>query len=288
MINIRTLADTPPWEWPRAAGAEILGVLRNGEASASDRLLAADMAGELVVMNDLLAGELLRILSDPHEEDDLRATAAISLGPALEEADLHADDDTDTLAVSGSIMQRARLALRTAYLDPGVPREVRRSALEASVRAPEPWHPAAVRAAYYDGDVDWRITALFCMRYIPGFESEILEGLESDDAEIVYQAVQAVKEQELDAAWPHVQRLVLQASAGERLAPDQPETEIPLLLAAMEATAVLRPSEARDAILELSEVEDEEISQVACEILDMLDGTWIPLEEREDDETTWH
>lgn len=287
-MNIRVLADTPPWEWPRAAGAEILGVLRNGEASPADRLLAADMAGELVVMNDLLARELLSILSDSREEDGLRAAAAISLGPALEEADLHAEDDTEALAVSDSILQRARAALRTAYLDPAVPREVRRSALEASVRAPEPWHRAAVRAAYYDGDMDWRITALFCMRYIPGFESEILEGLQSDDAEILYQAVQAAKEQEMDAAWSHVQGLVLRASTGKPLAPDQPETEIPLLMAAMEAVAVLRPSEARDAILSLTEVDDEEVSEVAREILDMLDGTWIPLEEMEGDDTTWH
>jgi len=287
-MNIRALADTPPWEWPRTAGAEILGMLRNPEASEADRLLAADMAGELVVMNDLLAGELLRVLADPREGDDLRATAAISLGPALEEAYLQDEDDPESLAVSESTLQKARVALRTAYIDPAVPREVRRCALEASVRSPEPWHPAAVRAAYYDGDVDWRLTALFCMRYVSGFESEIMEGLENDSSEILYQAVHAAKEQEIDSAWPLIQRLVLLASEGGSLAPDNPDTEIPLLMAAMEAVAVLRPLEARDTIMELTEVDNEEISEVALEILDMIDGSWPPSEGMEGEDPTWH
>ncbi len=287
-MNIRALADTPPWEWPRTAGAEILGMLRNAEATAADRLLAADMAGELVVMNDLLAGELLRILADPGEGDDLRATAAISLGPALEEAYLHGEDEPESLAVSDSILQKARIALRTTYMDPAVPKEVRRCALEASVRSSEPWHPAAVRAAYYDGDVEWRLTALFCMRYVSGFDSEIMEGLQNDSSEVLYQAVHAAKEQEIDSAWPLIQRLVLLASEGASLAPDNPDTEIPLLMAAMEAVAVLRPSEARETILELTEVDNEEISEVALEILDMIDGSWLPSDGMEEEDSTWH
>lgn len=35
-MNIKTLVDIPPWQWPNNADEIILGVLRNDQADASD------------------------------------------------------------------------------------------------------------------------------------------------------------------------------------------------------------------------------------------------------------
>ena len=82
--------DTPPWEWPRGIGKKFLAILRDPQADAADRLLAADLAGDLVVINDALADALLAIVGNAAEPEELRAKAAISLGPVLEQAD-HVD-----------------------------------------------------------------------------------------------------------------------------------------------------------------------------------------------------
>ena len=45
-MNIKTLKDIPPWEWPMNAGQMFLDVLHEDQADASDRLLAAELAGD--------------------------------------------------------------------------------------------------------------------------------------------------------------------------------------------------------------------------------------------------
>jgi hypothetical protein len=55
-------------------------------------------------------------------------------------------------------------------MDASVPTDVRRRILEASVRAPQDWHRDAIRAAYASDDDVWRLTAVFCMRSVRGFE----------------------------------------------------------------------------------------------------------------------
>jgi hypothetical protein len=51
--------------------------------------------------------------------------------------------------------------------------------LEASVRAPQDWHLDAIREAYSSTDEAWSLTAVFCMRFVRGFNEQILEALES-------------------------------------------------------------------------------------------------------------
>ena len=68
-MNIKTLEDIPPWQWPKNAGKIILGVLRNDQADASDRLLAAELRGDSAVINDALAEALLSILCNPYGPD---------------------------------------------------------------------------------------------------------------------------------------------------------------------------------------------------------------------------
>src|SRR6266568_17465 len=94
-MDLKTLLDTPPWDWPRGMDYKFLTILRDPNAKAGDRLLAADFAGDLTVMNDALAHALLNIVERAAEPDDLRAKAAIALGPVLEEAETAEFDDPD-------------------------------------------------------------------------------------------------------------------------------------------------------------------------------------------------
>lgn len=206
---------------------------------------------------------LLAIVRDPAEAETIRGTAAISLGPTLEELDLNGFDDLEEPVVSERMARAIRDNLRQVYLDAGVPKGVRRRALEASVRAEEDWHPAAVRAACHSGDDEWRLTAVFCMCYVAGFDREIVEALESGDPLLHYQAVRAAGNWAVDAAWPHIRELVL-ADA----------TTKPLLLAAIDAVASIRPGEAAEVLAELAGSEDDEIADAVSEALATAGRRW--------------
>jgi len=287
-MDMHTLAGTPPWDWPANVNDEILAVLRNQEALKSERLLAVELAGDLGVIDDIMAEELLRILTSSGETETLRAQAAISLGPAFEEAEIGGFEDPDTLAVSEGMIQRAKASLRDLYHDPQIPKGVRRCALEASVRAPERWHPGAIRAAFHDSDPEWRLTAVFCMRFLPGFDDEIVEALNDDDVEVHLQAVQAAGDQGVDGAWSYVRRLVLVAASGAPILPDDPDAERSLLWAAMNAVGRIRPLEAHETLSGLLESDDQDISEAAFEVLDLVEALWTPHDEDGEDEPTWH
>ena len=207
-MNINTLKDIPPWQWPKNAGRIILDALRNDQAGVSDRLLAAELGGDSTVINDELADALLSILRNPRESDSLRGQAAISLGPALEYADMDGFEDPDDVPITEPMFGKIQEALHKLYMDAQTPKEVRRLVLEASVRAPDNWHKDAVAAAYRSDDEDWKLTAVFCMQFIRGFDKQILESLKSQNSDIHYHAVCAAGNWEIDAAWPHIAALV--------------------------------------------------------------------------------
>lgn len=50
-MNLTTPMDRPPWEWPEGTAATLLGILRDDRASTSDVLLAAELAGDVTVIN---------------------------------------------------------------------------------------------------------------------------------------------------------------------------------------------------------------------------------------------
>src|ERR1019366_391094 len=141
-MDLKTLHDTPPWEWPKGAGKMFLAILRDPKAAA------AALAGDFTVINDALAGALLSILGSAAEPAELRARAAISLGPALEQADIDEFDDPDASPIGQKMFRAIQQSLRKLYLDSGVPELVRRSILEAAVRAPQDWHTGAIRSAW--------------------------------------------------------------------------------------------------------------------------------------------
>jgi hypothetical protein len=261
-MDLKTLSQLSPWDWPADAGATLLGALRSRAADDADQLLAVELSGSTTVMNDELAGALLEIIRDPAEAERIRGAAAIALGPTLEELGSDAFDEIEDPLVSEGVARAIRDSLRETYLETGAPREVRRRALEASVRGEADWHAGAVRAAYHSGDDEWRLTAVFCMSYVKGFDREIEEALASGDPKLRYEAVHAAGNWAVDAAWPHI-RAVLRA--GE-------DVDKPLLLAAVDAAVCIRPAEAAEVLGELAESEDDEIAEAALEALAMAEG----------------
>jgi hypothetical protein len=272
-MDLKTLKDTPPWEWPEGAGKMFLSILRNDKAKESDRLVAAELAGDYTVINDELAHALLSILGNSEEPEELRGQAAISLGPAVEQADTYGFEDADDILISEETFRSVHEKLRKLYMDLDVPKEVRRRILEASVRAPQSWHENAVRAAYSSRDKDWKLTAVFCMRFIRGFDDQILESLDSKNPDIHYQAVCAAGNWEVDAAWPHITALVTSE-----------KTDKDLLLAAIDAVAMIRPQEASEILLDLTASDDEEIVEAAYEAMAMAEPWEDEDDEDEDDE----
>ena len=136
------------------------------------------------------------------------STSTISLGPVLEQADTDGFEDPDNVPITERTFRNIQDSIEKLYLDNSTPKEVRRRSLEASVRAPQTCHQDAVRNAYSSGDKEWMLTAVFSMRWVRGFDDQILLALKSDDPEIHHEAVNAAGNWELDAAWSHIVELV--------------------------------------------------------------------------------
>ena len=278
-MDLKLLASIPPWEWPPNGGIKLLAVLEDRQAAESEQLLAAEMAGEIVAIDDQLAAALVSLVGDPSASEPLRSRAALSLGPVLEHMDQGRDDyylslEVETFEpppISGHTFQRIQQSLRTRYLEEEIPEEVRRRILEASVRAPADWHRGAIRAAYSREDRDWRLTAVFAMQYVRGFNDEIVAALDAPDEEIRYEAVRAAGNWEVDAAWPHVAGLLA-----------APATDKTLLLAAIEAAVAIRPREAEPLLADLSDSDDVEIADAASNAMMMATA---PFDDEFDDDS---
>ena len=255
-MDLKTLLDTPPWDWPSDAGRMLWRILVDQRAHETDRLVAAELAGDFTVINDDLAATLLTIAGSADEPEQLRARATISLGPVLEQSDTDGFEDPDDVPITERTFHNIQDSLEKLYRDNSTPKEVRRRILEASVRAPETWHQDAIKDAYSSGDKEWILTAVFSMRWVRGFDDQILAALKSADAEIQYEAVKAAGNWELDAAWSHMVELVNDA-----------HTPKPLLLAAISAVGSIRPAEAENILVDLADSEDEEIAEAADEAM---------------------
>jgi len=255
-LKLEAMASWGSWQWPKDAGATFLQVLRDRQAEAGHRLLAAELAGDIVVMNDEMAAALLVLIEAADEDVDLRSQAAISLGPALESADIDGFDDPDELVISEEMFERIQETLRRVHGDGSAPKGLRRRALEASVRAQQEWHREAIRAAYGSGDAEWKLTAVFCMRHVRGFDDSILEALDSPDPETEAEAILAAGAWEIRKAAGHVTAILSDGEADKER-----------LLAAIEAIPYLRPKQAAELLADLVDSDDEEIADTAREAL---------------------
>ena len=257
-MKLAALSNMPPWEWPEDADKVILEVLTDETAPDSERLLAAGMAGDATVVNDVMADALLSIVSSDNEPADLRSRAAIALGPALEYGYIDGFEDPDDVPITEAMFSKIQDAFRVVFTADRTPKIVQRRILEASVRAPMDWHQDVVGDAYTRDDADWKLTAVFCMQFVRGFDEQILESLSDENPDIVYEAVCGAGNWAIDAAWPIVADFVTAE-----------ETDRDLLLAAIEAAASIRPQEAAIILGPLLESEDEDISDAVYEALAM-------------------
>jgi hypothetical protein len=48
-MKLKILQDTPPWEWPPDTGKQLQKILPDRRANASERLIAAGLAGDITV-----------------------------------------------------------------------------------------------------------------------------------------------------------------------------------------------------------------------------------------------
>ena len=271
-MDLKALKDTPPWDWPEGTAEKLVSVLRDEQAAEPDRVLAAEMAGDFTVVNDELVEALLAILRNSEESQEVRARAAISLGPILEYADTEGFEDPDDVPISERHFQQIQELLRKLHMDAQIPKEVRRRILEASVRAPHDWHKNAVRAAYSSGDDAWKLTAVFCMRFLRGFDEQIVEELDNKNPDIQLEAVLAAGNWGVEAAWPHIAALIHSG-----------RTPKPLLLAAIEAVPSVCPQEASEVLSGLVESDDEDIIEAVQEALAMAEEPSGGDEDGEDD-----
>lgn len=280
--QLKKLEDTPPWDWPEGTGAALLEVLRDSAATEKELLVAVEMAGSSVVVDDDLVGALLAVLRNSQVSEGVRSRAAIALGPVLELADTEIVgsgtghfDDPDSVPISERTFHEIQQALHRLYLDATVPKVVRRRMLEVAVRGSQDWHQDAVRAAYACDDEAWKLTAVFGMRHVRGFDEQILESLESKNPEIHVEAVWAAGAWHVEAAWEHVVGLV---SAGD--------TERTLLLAAIVAVGEIHPKDAPEVLGHLEDSDDPEIREAVLEATSMTgerDEEADDLEEEEPD-----
>ncbi len=253
-MDLNAFNSIRPWEWQDDAGEVFIEILRDRQAREEDRLLAAELAGDYVVISNELCAALLAIALDEDEPEDIRAATASSLGTAIEEADLMGFDDPDDTAIAEGMFLKIQKALRAIYMDTSMPELLRRRALESSSRAPQEWHRGAASSAYSGSDAGWKLTAMFCMGFLGGFDKEVLEAMESDDTMLVREAVVAAGRLGLKAAWPILVSLV-----------GSEETDKDVLTAVIEAMVNIWPSEAGMYLLKLANSDDEEIAFVANE-----------------------
>lgn len=279
--KLKALERTPPWEWPDSAGATLLAVVRDRSASEDERMLAAELAGESVFVDDALAKALVAVVGGAEEPEELRATSAIALGPVLELCDTEGfdeDDDMNDAPISERTFGEVRQALRATYENPSTPKLVRRRVLEGAVRAPQDWQREAIRVAYASDDPEWRLTAVFCMRFVQGFDEQILASLESPDAEVQAEAVRGAGEWELEAAAPHVLRLLANK-----------DTDKDLLIAAITAVATVSRERALELLPDFEDSDDPDIAEAAEEATQMALLDWsgagdLADEDEEEDE----
>lgn len=275
-MNLTDLQIIPAWDWPESARQTILKSLTNRSAPLDERLLAAEMAYDVSPDHDDVVTALADVVNEAGAPEGLRARAALAIGPALETAFQGVASEAGE-SLSEPVFRKAQKALKRIYDNANEAGEVRRCVFEALVRAPEEWHKAAIREAYDREDPAWQSSAVFAMRFVPGFKDEILEALESEDEEVLFNAICAAAERDVRDAWPYIAELV---------ADETTTTEI--LIAAIDATPMLAPD--ADAVAEALEPllmnDNEEIVEAATEAMSSVGEAGEDEDWDEDEETS--
>jgi HEAT repeat protein len=217
-----------------------------------------------IAMDDELAQAIVDLASGD-DSDEIRAEAVVTLGPVFEECGIDYDEELEfewgpeigppvSPGVYRAIVQR----VRALYEDETEAKEVRRRAFEVLVRDPQPWQRQSIIEHFASQDGEWRLTAIFGMGAISGFDSELLQLVKSAEGEELFEAVRAARERSLTEAAPRIISLAM----SDETARDT-RCEAILALPHVDPTC-------HDLLKRLSLSDDEEIADVAQEAMDDL------------------
>src|SRR2546430_1933420 len=98
-MNVKDLAALDVPDWPKDAVRTIRSVLDDQTASLEDRCEAAHLAGDVAVIDDDIALQLLDLVKLSSNPEELRGVATIALGPILEDCELMGLDDPNDMAI---------------------------------------------------------------------------------------------------------------------------------------------------------------------------------------------
>lgn len=254
-LTLGHLLGMPSWEWPEDATELVLHGLRSPDP---EEVLAATSAA-VHVMDDTVAMACLDLIEQVDGSPEIRARAALALGPALEDGDVMGFEEAADAMLSQVVWSQVQSTCKRVYHDAITPKYVRRKVLEAAVRARAAWHEAAIRAAYQSTDEDWKVTAVFCMGFVTGFEEEILSSLESDVGAVRFEAIRAAGIRELADAGVYILEVA-----------SNPSEPVDLRVEAVEALAHINPPSTYEVLEELAHGRIPELSDAAEEALEEL------------------
>ena len=177
-----------------------IGTLSLSDSDARVRQAAI----ETLWIDDTIAGMNQMIaLAENDPSTEVRAAALIALGRYILEGELdHIPENATQKAQEVAIR-----ILKDEFQDV----EVRRRALEAISNSSHEIVPKAIKQAYHGADRRMQVSAIYAMGRScdEQWEETVLEELESDVAEMRYEAVRASGEMEIMEAVPRLTRLVV-------------------------------------------------------------------------------
>lgn len=164
-------------------------------------------------MDDEVARAFLDVASSD-APDEVRGDVIIGLGPVIEEAsDDYMDDDEFLLdpelgpPISREMYETIVREIRGIYEDEAQPKLVRRRAFEVLVRDPQPWLTSEIRKRFASDDPEWRVTGIFAMGYVTGFDEEIAAAVRSEQGKLLFEAVRAAGSMDVSAAASRIREL---------------------------------------------------------------------------------
>ena len=225
------------------------GCLRDEDADV--RLLAIEGLWE--IEDVWLVGELVRLLKgDPHPA--VRAAAAAALGSFVLLGELG--------DIEAAVAARAEQALLEAYFSSEEPLDVRRRALEAVAYSAEVGVGDLIEEAYYQGEEEMRLGALFAMGRSADQRwcSIVIEELESPSPAVRYEAALACGELQLRDAVALLSHLI-----------DDADSEVTNVV--VDALGKIGGAEARQILQSCCRSEDEALRAAAEEALEQ--ALWL-------------
>lgn len=226
-----------------------------------------------IILDDEEYRSVFDLARDRTASEDVRARAAISLGPALELWEMERDDpfpmEGEEFTLDPKLAEEIHAGLLAIVRDEEEPKLVRRRALEAAVRCISDEHDRLIRRFWIDPDPEWRLTAIFAMGEYTFYEKDILAAVENDELAPVLRAEAFRSAAKLDLK--KISRLAKKI-AGDASQPEE------LRAGALKAYASLAPIKSQDLLERIAEEEEGDLQELARTLLDLLEedplGDW--------------